>query len=65
MGRSEQPGLLLSFDAAHKSTTGYDGLPDVIQQEASITPGEHYHGKSYPSLTGGSGENMLNENKRM
>jgi hypothetical protein len=44
MGRSQQPGLLVSFDATHKSTTGYD----VIQQKASITPGEHTTEKILP-----------------
>ena len=53
MGRSQQPGLLVSFDATHESTTGYD----VIQQKASITPGEHTTEKNLtPVLQGAQGK---------
>lgn len=55
MDRSERPGLLTSFNIADERAAGYDGLPDVTQQEASVMPGD------YPSLTG----KMLNDSKRM
>lgn len=46
MDRSERSGLLISFNTAEASTAGCDGLPDVTQQEVSVMPGEHNHGKT-------------------
>lgn len=62
MDQSERSGLLICFNIADERAAGYDGLPDVTQQEASVMPGEHNHGKILPQSYR---ENMLNDNKRM